>query len=107
MPWLLMQRECTISLGYKKQANSCLHQELIVNTQDICGPVVINCQQLEIGRGGNFIPQKSANATNQGFPQSPRPYPEFVCRCATGYETQSKTGILYETFRQSNGMWWG
>ena len=72
IPWLLMQQECTISLGYKQQrAGGCLHQELIVNTQDICGPVVINCQQLEIGRGGNFIPQKSANATNQGFPHSP------------------------------------
>lgn len=52
-----------------------LHQDLIASIQDICGPFVINCWQLEISHGGNIYITATCKRYKSGLPSCPRPTP--------------------------------
>lgn len=63
--------------------------------------------RLKLAMVGIFVPQKSANATGQGFPllDSPLP-PQEATSIPLVMKFLSKLGIS-RTFKQTNGVGWG
>ena len=76
----------------------------MANILNICRPFIINSGQLEISHGGDTYTTEICKSYISGLPH--HTHPHSVCQNTTGYETQSKPGILYETFEQTSGAGW-
>lgn len=100
-------RKAPVGQGFKQRgAGGSSYQEFIVTIQETVDPLLQTVDRLTLAMVGIFVPQKSANATGQGFPllDSPLP-PQEATSIPLVMKFLSKLRIS-QIFKQTNGVGW-